>query len=158
MTRPQLPRHRMRGPRHERGAALVEMAIVTPLLVLLLLGIIEFGWLFGQYNDVRHGTREGARFAAVNAGSTTEIRDAVCAAMDGLSGGMTSITIVLNPDLNGGGDVSVGEPASIAVTAGVASLSGAPLISGFLPSTLTSTVEFRLEQDATWTAGTETCP
>ena len=29
-----------------RGAAVVEMAVVTPLLLTLLFGVIEFGWVF----------------------------------------------------------------------------------------------------------------
>ena len=49
----------------DRGASLVEFALVMPLLVLLLFGIIEFGYLFAQHLDVRHGAREGARMASV---------------------------------------------------------------------------------------------
>ena len=44
--------------RGERGASLVEFAILAPLLIVLVLGIVEFGWLFSQNNDVRHGPRE----------------------------------------------------------------------------------------------------
>ena len=51
----------------ESGAALVEMAVILPLLVLLLFGVIEASWAFAQANDVRHGAREGARLAAVEA-------------------------------------------------------------------------------------------
>ena len=50
----------------ERGANLVEFAILAPLLIMLLFGIIEFAWIFAQNLDVRHGAREGARLAAVN--------------------------------------------------------------------------------------------
>jgi TadE-like protein len=56
----------MRG-RRERGASIVEFAIVAPLLFLLLFGIIDFGWAFSQNLDVKHAAREGARLAAVNA-------------------------------------------------------------------------------------------
>ena len=52
--------------RAQRGATLMEFAIIMPLLVMLLVGIIESGWVFAQYLDVRHGAREGARIAAVN--------------------------------------------------------------------------------------------
>jgi Flp pilus assembly protein TadG len=136
----------------EKGAALVEFAVLAPLLIILVLGIVEFGWLFGQYNDVRHGAREGARFAAVNAGDSSEVRDTVCSAMDGLDAGMTLITIELDRDGDDRGDTG-----TIAVTAEVSSLSGVPLISGFLPSELSSAIEFRLEQPATWTVGSLTC-
>ena len=50
----------------KRGANLVEFAILAPLLVMLLFGIIEFAWIFAQNLYVRHGAREGARLAAVN--------------------------------------------------------------------------------------------
>jgi len=134
----------------QNGAALVEFAVLAPLLILLVLGIVEFGWLFGQYNDVRHGTREGARFAAVNAGTNDAIRDTVCDAMDGLDAGMTLIEIDLDvSDTNGVAGIARGDTGIIAVTASVGSLSNAPLISTFLPSTLSSTVEFRIEQDPT---------
>src|SRR5690606_13312915 len=77
----------------EKGATLIEFALILPLLLLLILGIVEFGWLFGQYNDVRHGAREGARFAAVDAGAFNDILAHVCSSMDGLSGGMSAIQV-----------------------------------------------------------------
>ncbi|HIE21686.1 MAG TPA: pilus assembly protein, partial [Acidimicrobiia bacterium] len=43
-----------RKPRDDRGAALIEFALLMPLLIILILGIVEFGWKFGQFNDVRH--------------------------------------------------------------------------------------------------------
>jgi Flp pilus assembly protein TadG len=52
-------------PRDERGATLVEAAIVLPVLVTLLLGIIDFGFAFNDYVSIRQGTREAAREAAV---------------------------------------------------------------------------------------------
>ena len=55
--------HKKRG---ERGASLVEFALTAPFLILLLLGIIEFGWAFNQNLDVRHGARETARLVDVN--------------------------------------------------------------------------------------------
>ena len=139
---------------NERGANLVEFAILAPLLILLLFGIIEFGWLFGQFNDVRHGAREGARFAAVNAGDNAAILDSVCSAMEGLTAGMSSI------DVSWTDGVTVGSQSQITVTANVTSLSGLPLITTFLPSQLTSTVTFRLEQpSALWApSSTVSCP
>lgn len=128
----------------ESGASLVEFALLAPLLLLLLLGIVEFGWLFGQLNDVKHGAREGARFAAVDAGATGDIVNYVCDSMDGLSAGMTQIEVTLT---GGGAKGSIG---TIAVDAQVASLSGVPFITPFLPSSLSSEVDFRLEQASSW--------
>ncbi|MHB8465872.1 MAG: TadE/TadG family type IV pilus assembly protein [Acidimicrobiales bacterium] len=50
----------------ERGAALVEFAIVVPVLCLLLFGIIDFGTLYSNQISVRQGVREAARQAAVD--------------------------------------------------------------------------------------------
>lgn len=133
--------HRRRPDSSEQGAALVEMALVAPFLLLLILGIIEFGWLFGQFNDLKHGAREGARFAAVDAGDNAAIRSHVCGAMD-----LSSSIVTLQVELTDGSTGAIGDIATIEVVASVDSLSGAPLISQFLPSSLTSEIEFRLEQ------------
>ena len=42
------------------------MALVAPVLILLLLGIVDFGWAFSENLDVRHGAREASRLVAVN--------------------------------------------------------------------------------------------
>jgi Flp pilus assembly protein TadG len=47
----------------ERGAELVEFALILPLLLLLLLGIMDFGFLFQRYEVVTNAAREGARVA-----------------------------------------------------------------------------------------------
>lgn len=51
----------------EKGQALVEMALILPVLLLLLFGIIEFGRIFSAGLMVTHGAREGARLGAVGA-------------------------------------------------------------------------------------------
>ncbi len=50
---------------NDRGAALVEFAIIMPLLFLLLFGIIEFAIAFNDYQSIRQGARDGARQAVV---------------------------------------------------------------------------------------------
>jgi len=50
----------------ESGQALVEFALVLPLLLLLVLGLVDFGKAYNYWNDTTHLTAEGARFAAVN--------------------------------------------------------------------------------------------
>ena len=51
----------------ERGAAAVELALLTPLLFLILFGILEFGIAFLNVQSIRTGVREGGRAAAVGA-------------------------------------------------------------------------------------------
>ena len=61
------PRGRFRAfRRDERGTALVEFALIAPLLFLLLFGIIDFGRALDYYNQVTQLAGQGARAAAVN--------------------------------------------------------------------------------------------
>ena len=55
-----------RSVRNERGAALVEFALVLPVLILLLFGMLGFGQVFNYWIDETHLANEGARWAAVN--------------------------------------------------------------------------------------------
>ncbi|MCD9623537.1 TadE/TadG family type IV pilus assembly protein [Rhabdothermincola salaria] len=145
--------------RNDEGAALVEFALVLPFLALLLFGIIEFGWTFGQYLDVRHGARESARLTAVNYRSTA-----------GATGGAQSAEIVAetcdrltNPDestveirFDGAGSAT-GDPVTVEVTQGVDSLTG--FLDPFLPTSLTSEATSRLERPATFVAvASQACP
>ena len=49
--------------RSEDGAQLVEFALVLPMLLLVVLGIAEFGFIFQRYEVVTNAAREGARIA-----------------------------------------------------------------------------------------------
>jgi Flp pilus assembly protein TadG len=51
--------------RSESGAELVEFALTFPLLLLVVLGIIDFGTMFQQYEVVTNAAREGARIAVL---------------------------------------------------------------------------------------------
>ena len=150
--------------RDERGASLVEFALVLPLLAILLFGIIEASWAFAQQNDVRHGAREGARLATVDFGNVATIGQEVCDRMDIVYPSETP-TVTLTPILPGTG--RLGDSASITVSSSPDSLTGViDAIFGGL--TMSSTIEFRLEQPieetdvAQWwnggAGGSFTCP
>lgn len=49
----------------ESGAVMVEFALVSTFLILLLVGIIEFGMIFNTQLTLQNAAREGARFAAI---------------------------------------------------------------------------------------------
>lgn len=51
--------------RHERGAAIIEFALVLTLLFFLFFAIIEFGRFFFVQHTLQFATREGARLALV---------------------------------------------------------------------------------------------
>ena len=50
---------------NQRGAAMIEFAIILPVLLVLVLGMLEFGWLLTGWAVVTGAAREGARAAVV---------------------------------------------------------------------------------------------
>lgn len=50
----------------EKGQAMVEFALVLPALLLLLCGIIDFGWIFGNQLLANNAAREAARYSAIH--------------------------------------------------------------------------------------------
>lgn len=66
------------GRRHrERGGSAVEAAIVTPVVVAMLFGIIEFGMLFKDYLGVQSAIRAGVRTASAEPRNALYAADAV---------------------------------------------------------------------------------
>jgi Flp pilus assembly protein TadG len=51
--------------RNERGAAIIETAMTLPLLLLVSVGIIEFGRLYQTWQVMTNAAREGARIAVL---------------------------------------------------------------------------------------------
>jgi Flp pilus assembly protein TadG len=98
-------RRRPRGSaRSERGAALVEFALIVPTLALFLFGIIEFGIVYNNDVALRQGVRESARSGSVaNFGASSsctltftgggtdpgagEIKELMCLAKTDIGGG-----------------------------------------------------------------------
>ena len=54
-----------RSLKKNKGQAIVEFALILPIFILILFGIMEFGLLFNQYLVVTSASREGARIAAL---------------------------------------------------------------------------------------------
>ncbi len=83
----------------QRGAALVEFALISSLLFLLLFGIIEVGLILGDQTQVSQAAREAARSAAV--GSTVEAAQAT-AVSAGTGLRLTSASVYLEKSADGG--------------------------------------------------------
>ena len=77
-----------------RGAAAVELAVVLPLLLTLVFGIIEFGWVFMVRETLVNSSREGCRVAVLQGSTEQDIRDRVSASMDPT--GLSSYTVQIN--------------------------------------------------------------
>jgi hypothetical protein len=148
-----------RRTNRDRGASLVEFAMIAPFLILLLLGIVEFSWAFAGNLDVRHGAREGARLTAVDVtGSNVTLGAEICGRMD-LVGGDATITWTADPtDFGNIAALEVGDGVVVSVATPFNTLTG--IIDWAFPASLTtldSTVEIRIEQNPTWSDGSYDC-
>ena len=54
-----------RNAEGERGSELIEFALVFPLLLMVVLAIVDFGFMFQRYEVVTNAEREGARIAVL---------------------------------------------------------------------------------------------
>lgn len=82
--------------KNKKGQSLVETALVLPIIILLLTGIVDFGLLFNNYLVVSNASREGARSAIT--GSTNEqiraVVNTVAASLD-----PDKLDVTISPDL-----------------------------------------------------------
>jgi len=125
----------------EDGASLVEFAVVLPLLILLVFGIMEAGWLFAQHVEIRNAAREGARLAVVDfpdPGDSALIIGETCSRAV-LSNERASVYITQN---NAGTDSA---SAVVTVEQRYESLTG--ILPMFDNLTMISTAEMRIERE-----------
>lgn len=125
---------------------MIEFALLLPFLLLVMIGIMEYGWALSTNLDIRHGAREAARLAAVDAGSVPAMGAIVCDSMSFADG---AAVVFSNPG-------SVGAEATVTVFVDpYDSLTGFPIP---LPANLGTTVTIRIEQDSSWGGGNFSCP
>lgn len=120
------------------GQAMVEMALVLPVLLLLLFGTIEFGRVLHDFLVVTQAAREGARSMAVNEGRTAAIAR-IYAAAPSIS--PTELSVAINPPTP-----DRGQPVTVTVTHPVQIIT--PLIGKFFPENpfpVTGTSVMRVE-------------
>lgn len=72
----------------EDGNALIEMAFVLPLLLFVVAGIIDFGFMFQRYEVVTNAAREGARLAVLPNYTDTDVKARVVTYLQ--AGGLTA--------------------------------------------------------------------
>lgn len=91
--------------RNEQGQSVVEFAIVLPILLIIIGGIIDFGWVYSNQLSLNNCAREGARYAVVHAteqDAGQKIREKVLAlATDTIKDTMTvdiTFTNISNPE------------------------------------------------------------
>jgi Flp pilus assembly protein TadG len=82
--------------RDERGVTAVEFGLIVPILLILVLGIIEFGHAFQVQGTLSSAAREGARAMALR-NDPVQARDAVQEAAAALNPGVTDAQISISP-------------------------------------------------------------
>lgn len=84
-----------RSSGEERGAAALEFALVAPIFIMLLFGVISFGLVFAQQLALSNGARQAARAGVVTGVTCKQIyaqaRDA--SGTVGMSSGSVTVTI-----------------------------------------------------------------
>jgi hypothetical protein len=144
--------------REARGDALVEFALVAPLLFLVLYGMIDFGKAFNYWHDENHLAAQGARLAAVNNvapgncpdGTTPSSLQAYIKCNADTSELLNNATVCISfPN----GSQKAANPVTVSVTT---SYTWLPIVGSAFGATTTSiggTATMRLEADSTVTAG-----
>jgi Flp pilus assembly protein TadG len=69
-----------RRTRRSRGQAMVEFTLILPLLLLLILGIYQFGQTYADYIQVTNAARDGGRKALVSRSDASGVADVVSTA------------------------------------------------------------------------------
>ena len=138
MSRARAARRRASG---DDGAAAVEFALVSVLLLLLLFGIIGFGLALYRQQAASHAAREGARLAAVGIGTGRPLTTCTAFADEVESRGEGAVVTEVTLDVteaSGNASLGIGDTVTVSVTHTVdLSIVGA-LLPG-IPSTVTLT-------------------
>ena len=108
---------RREGRRHEgtkarRGAAAVEFALVVSLLFMLLIGLIDYGWIFLKVQQITQAARAGVRAAVVADSTTATVESTINAWM--AQAGIATFTYILTPA--NVSEVSAGSPIKVEIT------------------------------------------
>ena len=70
-----------RPHRGDRGQSVVELALLAPFLIILMLGVIDFGRVYFAYVSVTNGARNGAHYASESATAAADTSGVTSAAV-----------------------------------------------------------------------------
>jgi Flp pilus assembly protein TadG len=96
MTRSMIARWRRRFAMGEAGIAGLELALATPMLVLLMTGGFDFGHAIYEQNRLAAAARAGVQYAVQNSGSWTSTANIVAAVRNDAGDTTNSLTVVTN--------------------------------------------------------------
>ena len=98
----------------EGGASLAEFALVLPILLVMLFGIVEFGIAFNRAQAIEAGAREGARLASLQSTTQADIDSRVNATLAGIPFDSVPVVGAASPALCAG---RAGEAVTVVVSA-----------------------------------------
>lgn len=87
---------RLQSRAGERGAAAIEFALILPILVVLVFGVIEFGRVFNAQISITNAAREGARYMAIH-NSAADARTAAANAAPSLTPALSVGSVDVSP-------------------------------------------------------------
>jgi hypothetical protein len=136
--------------RCEAGVALVEFALVLPLLLVILFGMLDFGKAFNYWIDQTHLANEGARWAVVNknpgGGTLQEYIQQQADTPELRNGGTSSVPGPLQICISfPNGSANVGDPVHVTASS---TYNWLPLLGnriGIAQTTITGSATMRLE-------------
>ena len=106
MSHTRTPPRRRRRP-GQSGVELIEFALVFPLLLLVVLGIVDYGLMFQRFEALTNAAREGARVGALPGYAQVDIEDRVASYLAAgavpTTAGNPSITVTPTTIPNGAG-------------------------------------------------------
>ena len=103
----------------DRGAELVEFALTFPLLLLVCLGIIDFGLLFQRYEVLTNAAREGARVSVLPGYTPADVTVRVNQFLQGTSLNPATVTTTVGAAQTlavGGGACITVRPVTVSFT------------------------------------------
>jgi len=141
----------MKRIRSEKGAALLEAAITVPMILLISVGIFEFGRAYQTWQVLTNAAREGARVAVISGTTDDAVKARVVAYMQNGAlndGAATMVTVTRGVTLTGttdtGTQITINYPFQFMVLQPVASL----IVNGSTlgaPITMSASAEMRNE-------------
>ena len=126
--------------KNESGQSLIEFALILPILLMLVMGIVEFGWIIMAKVTVNNAAREVVRAYVVGAPSDMAIDRGVelidHLTLNGVSKENYKNQIVITPD-----NPSIGDKITVTITGDIK-----PLIGLYVgPTSINTTAHMRME-------------
>lgn len=108
--------HTFSRRRDQRGAAAVEFALVLPVLLLVMFGIINFGVVFAQQISLSNGARQGARYAVTDTTICSQITSEARAGAGTIGMSPADVGVSVSPGCGGSGKPCAGSAYGSDVT------------------------------------------